>query len=386
MSHTASTPVYDLALVGAGGANLLVLQALEKSGWLRGHDVLVLEPDTQKGNDRTWSFWTDQTDAAYELYHEVVEHQWIKITATPKRAMKPLTYRYVQIRSGRLYRHAYGTASHYPRTHWRWHSVQKLTPQEDRVLLHLDNEDILQARQVLDSRPPRRALEDIVWQSFVGWRIYCPDAGWDPSHAVLMDFDIPQEGQTQFMYFLPSSKEEALLELTRFSTKTLSEEDALPYLRNYLGKNFPQSRILEKEINRIPMTMRLKAQKPHRRILPVGAGGGVIKPSTGYAFKNMAKHARVIVAALEAGEELPLYRHPALYAFCDRLLLRILHDDPAQGSELFKAFFKKNELPLVFRFLDEEAPAGQVFTIMRRMPWQPFLRALWRQIMKPRKV
>ncbi len=386
MSRTPEAPIYDLALVGAGGANLLVLQALEKNGWLRGHDLLIIEPDTQKGNDRTWSFWTDQTDPAYELYHEVVEHQWIRLSATPKWKIKPLTYRYVQIRSAKLYQHARGVAAHYDRTHWKWESVKKLKPEEDRVELHFQNGGIAQARHVLDSRPPQKSsLEGIVWQSFVGWRVRCPGAKWDPTHAVLMDFDIPQDKQTQFIYFLPNSAEEGLLELTRFSPKVLSEEEALPYLRNYLGKNLPNCYIEEKEINRIPMTMRLKGQKPHPRILPVGGAGGVVKPSTGYAFKNMAKHAKAIVEALESGEELPLYRQAPLYAFCDTLLLRILQDDPSQGSILFKTFFKKSELPVVFRFLDEEAKTTQVLNIMRRMPWRPFLNALWRQITDPRR-
>ena len=49
-----------------------------------------------------------------------------------------------------------------------------------------------------------------------------------------MDFNIPQSGFTQFVYVLPTSKTEALIELTRFGNELLSPELAKDLLRNYL--------------------------------------------------------------------------------------------------------------------------------------------------------
>lgn len=389
-NQPSSSELYDLAIIGAGGAAHNILLALERRGCLRSMKVLVFEPDTQKHNDRTWCFWTDQTDEAYDLNHQVVSHQWSRISATPQTAKRPLTYRYVHIRSADLYLYTEELLESYKRVYKVAEKVTTLQEKPLEVVLHTSSDQEFRAKQVLDSRPPREALKDqtIVWQSFAGWRVKAPGANWSPKHAVLMDFEVPQMEGTQFMYFLPTSPDEALVELTRFAPDCISEKQAQPVLDRYLTQhNAQEYSIQEREVSRIPMTMRLAPSRSRRksRIIPIGAAGGVVKPSTGYAFKNMARHAELIAEAVENEKPLPLYRQRLLYRFCDTLLLRILLEQPARGQMLFRSLFEHNELPHIFRFLDEQATVGEVLKIMRRMPWKPFMRALRRQIVVGKK-
>jgi len=54
-----------------------------------------------------------------------------------------------------------------------------------------------------------------------------------------MDFRIPQEQHTQFVYILPFSDTNALVEVTRFGTVPVQENEAAELLADYLANNSP---------------------------------------------------------------------------------------------------------------------------------------------------
>ena len=92
------------------------------------------------------------------------------------------------------------------------------------------------AKRVYDSRPPeiKEPTGPLVLQSFTGWRVKTDWPNWDPSQLVLMDFNIPQNGFTQFMYILPIDEHEALVEVTRFGSEVLPDDLAITHLKSYL--------------------------------------------------------------------------------------------------------------------------------------------------------
>ena len=61
----------------------------------------------------------------------------------------------------------------------------------------------------------------VLQQHFIGWFIKTEKNEFDDDVATFMDFEIPQNGTTAFMYVLPISKTEALVEYTLFSEKLL---------------------------------------------------------------------------------------------------------------------------------------------------------------------
>src|SRR5690606_16025772 len=76
----------------------------------------------------------------------------------------------------------------------------------------------IEARVVFDSRPsPSEAAGHItLLQHFEGWHVRVERPAFDPSVATLMDFAAPQDLAIHFLYVLPYSPTEALVEATFF--------------------------------------------------------------------------------------------------------------------------------------------------------------------------
>jgi len=98
-----------------------------------------------------------------------------------------------------------------------------------------------------------------------------------------MDFSVAQKGNCRFMYVLPTSETEALLEYTLFSQnllpKTAYEEAIKEYLHKLGVTNYT---ITAREQGSIPMTTYDFTQHNSARILHIGTAGGWTKASTGY--------------------------------------------------------------------------------------------------------
>ena len=113
-----------------------------------------------------------------------------------------------------------------------------------------------------------------------------------------MDFRIPQEGETRFMYCLPMSKNTALVEATAFSNNILTEAEYGEMITNYLNNylNINSFTIKHKEMGVIPMTTYNFAQHHEKHVIQIGTMGGDVKPSTGYAFVRIQENAQKIMA------------------------------------------------------------------------------------------
>ena len=72
------------------------------------------------------------------------------------------------------------------------------------------------------------------------------------------------------MYILPFSKNEALIEFTRFGKELIEEDYARSTLDTYIQKKFGEFSINEIERGKIPMFMDLPSYNPTKRITPIG--------------------------------------------------------------------------------------------------------------------
>ena len=73
-----------------------------------------------------------------------------------------------------------------------------------------------------DSRPPR-ASRNAMLQHFLGQEIQVDKPVFDPSTAILMDFRVDQSKGMHFIYLLPYSPTEALVESTLLAPMSCSE-------------------------------------------------------------------------------------------------------------------------------------------------------------------
>ena len=74
----------------------------------------------------------------------------------------------------------------------------------------------------------------VLQQHFVGFFIKTLEDSFNNESATFMDFNIPQKGNTRFMYILPYSENEALFEYTLFSENLLPISEYETEIENYL--------------------------------------------------------------------------------------------------------------------------------------------------------
>ena len=184
-----------------------------------------------------------------------------------------------------------------------------------------------------------------------------------------MDFNVPQQEHTQFVYVLPFSENTALVELTRFGTEAISENNAAPILDAYIKEHFGPYQRSDIERGVIPMYADLKPPQPIKGVVPLGTRAIKVKPSTGYAFKKMYAHVKAICGTETAKKELSRFR------FYDRLLILILALWPHQGKPIFQRLFQVRDTAYILKFLDEKTSLWEDAKMFCKLPVFIFLRS-----------
>jgi len=198
-----------------------------------------------------------------------------------------------------------------------------------------------------------------------------------------MDFTIQQDGNTRFMYVLPTSKTEALFEYTLFSEDVLEKEEYEKAIENYiqnLGIN--DYEIVEKEIGNIPMSCFPFHKQNSERVLFIGTAGGWTKASTGFTFFNSKKKSKKLIEFLKTNQNLSKFHHKNRYWFYDLILLEVLYQNNELGAELFGKLFQKNSIQDIFQFLNEEGTLLSDLKVMLSLPSWVFIKATFRALWK----
>jgi len=223
-------------------------------------------------------------------------------------------------------------------------------------------------------------------QHFRGWEVETDQPVFRDSEATLMDFRVPQAGDTRFVYVLPFSANRALVEYTAFSTdlypSEVYDQELSDYLRRELG-TVPY-RISATEFGVIPMTDYPLRPRGRGRLIHIGTAGGFVKGSSGYAFKRTQRKIRQLLDGWEE-EGVPKpdrMESPRRFRVYDSVLLRVLGDGLYPGKEVFSDLFRDQPASLIFRFLDEDTSWGEDIRVMGTPPSLPFLRAVGRQLPK----
>lgn len=374
-----SNSIYDYALIGAGGAGMLWLLAMHEQRKLQDRQVIIFEPERKVSNDRTWCFWAKPSDAIVQSLAPIIDGSWDRMN-TPRgpRSLQP--YRYYHVRSALLYQWVKNKISDYSGIHWCSTPVKEVEVTDEGC--RVDAGESYTAAQVFDSRLNRDQQahlgeEDLLWQSFLGYRVQLTEGTFDPGLIDLMDFSIEQHGHCQFMYVLPFNDREALVEMTRFG-RTVVDKTQSGLVEDYIRQRWGDHQVLEEEVGRIPMTLALQEQVSPAvpgKYTPIGTAAGAVKPTTGYAFINMYTHAQSLAKALPKGATTAIQKNKRL-AFYDQLLLRVLTDQPDKGKVIFDTLFNRIGPGKVFSFLGEKTSLLQELPILAALPPLPFLKAI----------
>ena len=352
---------------------------MEKRGLLKDKKVVVIDPDAKNTNDKTYCFWSNPNEPIAQQCGHLISYRWERasIGQNQPQSLSPLNYAHLS--SIDLYGELHRIISD-NNIQRIYGAVLSLETSETGVQLTTENGNWY-AQTVFDSRTPQylkpKTNEAHLFQSFMGYVIDTKTPLIDAGCINLMDFDVEQLGATQFVYVLPFSEHKLLVELTRFGKLPITQTEAEPILQEYITQRFGGFTILDTETGVIPMSSAQMKSDLIPGVILIGGKAGAVKPSTGYAFKNMFAHAESIANSLQQSIHPATIKSPSRFPFYDQLLLYILQHEPHQGKPIFQTLFKKNKLVHVLRFLDEKTSITQDVRLLASLPFNPFLKALW---------
>ena len=230
--------------------------------------------------------------------------------------------------------------------------------------------------QVFDSRPPKWRANMMV-QHFLGWEVRADAGSFKDDTAILMDFRCDQSRGVHFIYCLPFSDSEALVESTLLSPNIepdgFYEDTITTWLSDYAGVN--RFEVLRREKGAIPLGL-MKRHDP--KFQGIGSNCGAIRPSSGYAFSFIQKQIATALSRVERGNKLSFSPpHKKIDLFMDRVFLSVLRNQPHHAPKLFTAMAARLTGDEFAIFLSGEANIKLRLKVILAMPVWPFVRALF---------
>jgi lycopene beta-cyclase len=402
---------YDIIVAGAGLSGLSFLTELLRHQKWADARILLLDRDDKTTNDRTWCFWATPDEVAG--WDGIIHRSWpiIQFLSTEYAAeLDTGAYQYHMVRGIDFYDWARTAIAAAPNITWKKTHIEQIDAKNGRVTT---TDGVYAGRWVLNSalsplpllphpsgqyeRPPiststlpystlRKPDADTIWllQHFQGWVIEVPDQAFDPLQATLMDFRIEQAGETRFVYVLPLSSTRALVEFTVFSPVLLAHEVYEEALKSYLTEflNLRSWQVLDEEFGVIPMTDHGFGGRSDGLVIHIGTVGGMVKGSSGYAFKRTRQRMRQFVDdwAATGSPSVHLLRSPKRFRMYDSIFLRALVSGRVSSQVVFSSFFKKLGGTTVFDFLDEKTSFLTDLKALSSVPTPPFLWSFFRQL------
>lgn len=333
-------------------------------------------------NDRTWCFW--ETNPG--LFESIVYRQWHQAWYYGEKISRLLQlspYEYKLIRGIDFYNYCFGVIGKHKNFEIVYGEVEKIDTNGAIVV----NGKTFRGDYIFNSiqieRPVLKPSQYNLLQHFKGWIIETDFPVFETDKPVLMDFRVKQEQGTAFVYIMPFSATQALIEFTLFGNHLLERNQYNEGLKKYISQFLKTDsyKILDEEFGVIPMT-NYRSPSKKDKIINIGTAGGQTKASSGYTFQFIQKHSVALVQQLVSFGN-PFLKKPISaprFRFYDNTLLYILSHNKLPGEKIFSLLFKKNKPQQVLRFLDNESSIKDELKIISTLPTIPFLKAALKQI------
>ncbi|MGO4817239.1 lycopene cyclase family protein [Flavobacterium sp. W22_SRS_FP1] len=373
---------YNYIFTGAGLSALMTVYKMALSGKFKDKTILLLDENIKQTNDRTWCFWKKQDS----IWEKSISKKWdsaLFANADFRRDLDLLPYQYNMVQGLDFYNQVFDRVLNEPNIRFINQKVLDI----NEILTHVyvaTETDSYTCDSLFNSIYRKSEVEcqtkyPVLQQHFIGWFIKSEEAVFNPEQATFMDFSVEQKGNTRFMYVLPTSKTEALIEYTLFSPELLDKSEYEQEIQKYIQKlGISKYEIVEKEQGSIPMSCYPFWKKNTKRVLNIGTAGGWTKASTGYTFKNSDKKSTQLIAFLQIEHDLSKFHKKTKFWIYDLLLLDILDRHNELGASLFSSIFKKGPPSLIFKFLDEETSLCEDIQVILKCPKMPFIKAIIR--------
>lgn len=375
---------FDYIIIGNGLAGFQLALKLSENTFFNNKTIALIDPSEKNTNDKTWSFW--QKDNSQ--WQSIISKSWetaAVLTSEKDIQLNLYPYSYNMIKALDFYDYAKKKLQTKDNIHFIIESVTSVEENE-RVLVTTNN-STYSASHVFDSRIPeefsiQNSNSISILQHFKGWVIKSENECFDDSKVIMMDYRLKDGNQTTFMYMLPLSKTEALIEFTYFTENLVEEHIYDDYIKTYIKDylNIETYSIVETEQGQIPMTSFDFTKFNTKKITKIGTGGGWVKGSTGYSFKHTEKKVAKIIENLKVGKTPSYQLFKSKYSFYDKVFLKVLKDENYKGEWIFQQFYSKNSVQTMFRFLDEESSFFEELKVMKSLFSWSFIKAFFKTL------
>jgi len=371
---------YDYIIAGSGCSGMSLLYRILKDPVLKSKKILVIDNTKKVTNDRTWCYW-EKKDGIFE---SIVTHRWKYLNFFSTDFSKRLNlkkYTYKMIKGIDFYSLILSFSKDFDNVTFKYENITKISSSNKKGHIFTDKSKYI-AKYIFNSTNlfnPQITIKNSLLQHFEGWVIKTKESSFNPKTGTLMDFRVDQKHGTTFIYVLPTTKNEALIEHTLFSKKILKKEEYEIELKKYITEylNINDYEILYKESGIIPMSLASFERNPKssKCIINIGTAGGYTKASSGYTFQFIQKNCEVIIKNLL--KNLPPNPKKTIsdkiFEWYDKVLIEVIISNKMNGRDIFSIMFKKNKADRILSFLGNESSIKDDIKIMINFPVIPFL-------------
>ncbi len=293
-------------ILGAGCAGLALAAALVDAGVRE--EIVLLERRTDFENDRTWCFW-DTGDIPWAQLATRRWDAWNVMTGAGAHVRRAGRIPYAHLPAD-VYAEALLTRlGRAPNVHVRTGVAVKGVQRDGesvRVQTHAGELRAARAYDALGGGGPLAGAAEpasALRQRFLGQEVRTERPVFDPMVATLMDFRVGQEDGVHFVYVLPFTAHSALVEDTHIGTVATAPAARRATIARYLEDVYGTTdfSVGREERGSLPMSTRGHPAEPLPGVWSVGTAAGAVRPSSGYAFARIQRHATELARAVASG-------------------------------------------------------------------------------------
>ena len=381
ITETGNGSAFDIAILGGGNAGITL--AAQLAAQTKPPSTVVIEPRSAEQRDCSWGLWAlDQQAQQLKQSTKGRWKRWQLIDNHSRIVHSSDQFTYLSLSSADYLRNC-AAQLHDPVSLVKA-SVNGLESAQERTIINTD-QGRFKAKTVYDSRPPK-LIEKGLRQHFLGLHIRTQQPLKEPDIATLMDFRVDQSRGLHFIYALPFSEHQLLVESTLISTSVEQRDWYRNAIEGWLSdNNIEVAEIISEEMGDIPMDTLVSdpattATQEQPLVAPIGAASGAVRRSSGYAFQHIQQQARQLAGGIEQGKmDVPTPISSQLTAM-DKIFNGVLLSRPDLSVSLYMRMARTLNGDQFARFMLGRATASDWLRVIVSMPKVVFLKQLLRQL------
>ena len=364
---------FDIAIIGGGNAGLSLARNLLRDQTK--NKIIVIEPEFPENKPANWCTWIHKDNVS--IFKNSIKGSWEGWTVsnkTQKINHSSSNYKYVCIDAAKYSTQIENELNNSNVSILR-DAVVEISKENNRKEIICKNNTVF-ADHVYDSRPPELHT-NLLRQHFYGIEYELTE----PHHidsVVLMDFDVDQFNGLHFIYALPFSERRLFVESTVISQELNQIEWYEDQIKLWMkNKNLDYLKKISSEKGVIPQG---KIEYKNEGIHCIGARGGAVRLSSGYAFHNIQSQ----VGKLANNIRNDCYDVPVamnkFVTFMDEIFNKVLINNPQIAVDLFLNTTKSLSADEFARFMTNKTNFNIWLKVIAQMPKKPFIEQILKSI------